>query len=165
MWFPSTWSKPLIAHRWIYLTVSQNGSLSGLKAADSSVVKPERVKDAVLSIEGKLLDMKELNYGYEGHGKPHGALAIIEAKRFWVWEDALNETRDDIDLNKMKPLVQLGGITYGRVRETFELPRPRLEAELKDETKGLRQLLIKEQTTPETNQMNEAPEQARAAAS
>jgi len=65
MWFPSTWSKPLIAHRWIYLTVSQNGSLSGLKAADSSVVKPERVKDAVLSIEGKLLDMKELNYGYK----------------------------------------------------------------------------------------------------
>lgn len=138
--------------------------LSGLQAADSSTVKPQRVKDAIFSIEGKLLEMKELDYGREGDGQPHGALAIIKATRFWIREDALNETHDDIDLNKMKPLVQLGGISYGRVRETFELPRPGLEAELKDEARGLRQFLVRDQTAPETNQMDAAPEPTSAAA-
>ena len=138
--------------------------LSGLQAADSSTVKPQRVSDAIFSIEGKLLKMKELDYGREGDGQPHGALAIIQATRFWVREDALNETRDDIDLDKMKPLVQLGGISYGRVRETFELPRPGLGAELKNEAKGLRQFLVRDQTTPETNQMDESPEPAMATA-
>lgn len=115
---------------------------SGLHAAPSSTVRPQRVKDAIFSIEGKLLEMKELNYGGHGQaGKPTGALAIIEATRFWVREDALNETHDDIDLLRMKPLVQLGGISYGRVRETFELPRPKLEVALKDEAQGLRQFL------------------------
>jgi hypothetical protein len=41
----------------------------------------------------------------------------------------------------MRPLVQLGGISYGRVRETFELPRRSLAAELEDESKGLRPFL------------------------
>jgi flavin reductase (DIM6/NTAB) family NADH-FMN oxidoreductase RutF len=112
--------------------------LSGFQSAPSSTVKPQRVKNAVFSIEGKLLEMKELDYGHQDDGKAHGALAIIQATRFWVREDALNDTHDDIDLGKMRPLVQLGGISYGRVRETFELPRPGLEAELKDESKGLR---------------------------
>ena len=114
--------------------------LSGLKAACSSTVKPERVKDAVFSIEGRLLEMKDLNYG--GHAdKPSGGLAIIEATRFWVREDALNETRDDIQLSSMRPLVQLGGISYGRIRETFELPRPGLQAEMDNEARGLRKFL------------------------
>ena len=56
--------------------------LSGLQAAASTTVRPERVKDAVFSIEAKLLEMKELNYGHEGDNKPHGALAILQATRF-----------------------------------------------------------------------------------
>jgi len=115
--------------------------LSGFKAASSSTVKAKRVEDAIFSIEGKLLEMKELDYGHERNGKPHGSLAIIQATRFWVREDALNEAGDDIDLSRMRPLVQLGGIAYGRVRETFELPRPGLEAELENESKGLRPFL------------------------
>ena len=120
--------------------------LSGLEAAPSAIVKPERVRDAIFSIEGKLLEMKELDYSYGADGKPHGALAIIQGMRFWVREDALNETHDDIDLDKLKPLVQLGGISYARVRETFELPRPRLDAEMRDEVKGLAQYVVREET-------------------
>ena len=115
--------------------------LSGLEAAASTTVKSERVRDAIFSIEGRLLEMKELDYGHSGVPGSHGALAIIQATKFWVREDALNEHHDDIDLSKMKPLVQLGGISYGRVRETFELARPALKAELKDDTKGLQQYL------------------------
>ena len=116
--------------------------LAGLKSATSSSVRPERVRDAIFSVEGKLLEMKQLDY--HGHhareGQRSGALALIEAVRFWVREDAINETRDDIDLGVLRPLVQLGGISYARVRETFELPRPRLDLESR-ENNGVAEIL------------------------
>lgn len=117
--------------------------LSGLRSAPSTTVKPDRVRDAVFSIEGRLLEMKELDYGgkHAKEGKPSGALAVIEATRFWVRQDALSKGKDEIDLATMKPLVQLGGISYGRVKDTFELPRPKLAEELEDESRGLRSIL------------------------
>lgn len=116
-------------------------SLSGLQAADSTTVRPKRVKDAVFSMEGKLLEIKPLDYGNHARGQPHGALAIIQASRFWVRNDAINEDQDRIDLSKMRPLVQLGGISYGRINNTFELPRPGLDAKLNNEAKGLRRFV------------------------
>ncbi|KAL2830430.1 hypothetical protein BJY01DRAFT_227213 [Aspergillus pseudoustus] len=104
--------------------------LSGLEATPSATVRPDRVKDAVFSIEGKLLEMKDLNYGHGDNKKAPGALAIIQATRFWARSDAINETRDELDLSVLRPLVQLGGMQYGRVRETFELPRPSLAMEM-----------------------------------
>jgi flavin reductase (DIM6/NTAB) family NADH-FMN oxidoreductase RutF len=121
---------------------SSEWGLSGLTPSDSSTVKPARVKEAVFSIEGKLLEMKSLDFhGAKKLGKPTGALAIIEATRFWVREDALNEAKDEISLDAFRPLVQLGGIQYGRIRETFELPRPALQAELADRENGLAELI------------------------
>jgi len=46
-----------------------------------------------------------------------------------VRQDAINETRNDIDLSVLRHLTQLGGIQYGRVRETFELTRLALATE------------------------------------
>lgn len=119
--------------------------LSGFQPKKSSTVRPERVANAVFSVEGKLLEMKELSYHGEAEsGKPTGALAIIEGTRFWVRKDAVNEGGDDIDLGVMRPLVGLGGITYGRIRETFELPRGYLPEELKNPENGLSQILESE---------------------
>lgn len=117
--------------------------LSGLRAAPSSTVKPERVENAVFSMEGKLLEMKELDYHGEHSksGNPSGALAIIQVTRFWVRKDALSDRGDEVELEKLRPLVQLGGISYGRVRETFELPRPKLVDELANEKKGLQKFV------------------------
>ncbi|KAL3454094.1 hypothetical protein BJX65DRAFT_317854 [Aspergillus insuetus] len=105
--------------------------LSGLAAAPSATVRPDRVKDAAFSIEGKLLEMKDLDYGHGENKKAFGALAIIQATRFWAREDAINGTHDELDLTLLRPLVQLGGMQYGRVRETFELPSPSLGTEIK----------------------------------
>jgi flavin reductase (DIM6/NTAB) family NADH-FMN oxidoreductase RutF len=115
--------------------------LSGMYPAPSTTVKAERAIEAVFSIEGKLLEMKDLDYGHAKLVKPSGSLAIIQATRFWVREDALGEDGEDIDLSVMRPLVQLGGIQYGRVRETFELPRPSLATELANKSSGLEKLL------------------------
>lgn len=120
--------------------------LAGFKGEKSSSVKPERVAEAVFSIEGKLLEMKELNYHDEAQsGKPTGALAIIEGTRFWVDKNACNEAGDAVDLNASRPLVGLGGISYGRVRETFEWPRGYLPAELEKTENGLAHILAKGQ--------------------
>jgi flavin reductase (DIM6/NTAB) family NADH-FMN oxidoreductase RutF len=69
---------------------------SGLTPAESKDVKASRVKEAVFSIEGKLVETKE----FESKSKPgqkSGVLAIIEGVRFWVREDAINEDKNLVD--------------------------------------------------------------------
>lgn len=119
--------------------------LSGLTPAGSETVKPERVQEAVFSIEGKLLEMKELDYHGRGQkGEAVGALAIIEGTRFWIKTGAMGED-GEIDLGMLRPLVQLGGISYGRVAETFELPRGSLHQELEGDN-GLEEVLQRSTT-------------------
>ena len=96
--------------------------LSGFKPARSTTVKPDRVADAVFSVEGKLMRMIDLEHG--------AGLAVIEATRFWVRGGALKD--GVVDLEVLRPVVQLGGIAYGRVRETFELPRGRFDREMEE---------------------------------
>ncbi len=116
--------------------------VAGFSGAKSATVIPERVKEAVFSVEGKLLEMKEMSYhGEKEEGKQTGALAIVEGTRFWVREDALSDDRREVKLEKMRPLVQLGGISYSRVRETFELPRGRTEEEIQKGELGLAKIL------------------------
>lgn len=98
-------------------------ALTGLHPAPCTDVKASRIKEAVFSIEGKLMDTKE----FESRGTPGkktGVLAIIEGVRFWVREDAINEDRNIIDPGILRPMSRLGGITYGRTVEGIEIPRP-----------------------------------------
>lgn len=101
-------------------------SLSGLTPADSEVVAASRVKEAVFSVEGKLLNSQEFE-SRATPGKKSGVLAIIEGVRFWVREDAINEDRSLIDPEILRPVSRLGGIGYARVLEAFEIPRPILK--------------------------------------
>jgi flavin reductase (DIM6/NTAB) family NADH-FMN oxidoreductase RutF len=66
-------------------------AISGLHQAPSTTVKPARVKGFVFSIEGRLTDLKEL-----------ASLAVIEATRFWVREDAINDDLSQIDLSVLR---------------------------------------------------------------
>jgi flavin reductase (DIM6/NTAB) family NADH-FMN oxidoreductase RutF len=71
-------------------------TLSGLTPAESAVVKPSRVKEAIFAVEGRLESVRD----FESRGTPGkktGTLAVIEGVRFWVREDAINEERSIID--------------------------------------------------------------------
>lgn len=71
-------------------------ALTGLTPAPCKEVQASRVKEAVFSVEGKLMDTKE----FESRGTPGkktGVLAIIEGVRFWAREDAINEDKNLID--------------------------------------------------------------------
>ncbi|KAF2971194.1 hypothetical protein GQX73_g2400 [Xylaria multiplex] len=102
--------------------------VSGLHKAPTSTVKPKRVRESVFSIEGKVIDMKEFR-SHVTEGKSLAGLALIKATRFWVRQDAANEDFSHIDLNKLRPVGQLGGMAYGRIASTFDLPRPKWDDE------------------------------------
>jgi flavin reductase (DIM6/NTAB) family NADH-FMN oxidoreductase RutF len=97
-------------------------AISGLHQAPSSIVKPPRVQEAIFSIEGRLIEAVE----YKTSRPPvrnKGKLAIIEATRFWAREDAIDEKGTSLNLNVLKPVGQLGGSSYARVSDTFEVVR------------------------------------------
>lgn len=98
--------------------------VSGLTPVyDCENVKCARVKEAVFSIEAKLDFVKEYD-SRKTEGKKSGTVGIFEGTRFWVREDAINEERNLIDPAVLRPISRLGGITYGRTTQAFELPRP-----------------------------------------
>lgn len=106
-------------------------AISGLQPAPSATVRPPRVQESVFSIEGRLTANKE----FEKHAKPGmsvAAVGIVEARRFWVREDAIDEDKSHIDLEALRPIAQLGGISYARITETFELPRSNWDAAIKE---------------------------------
>ncbi|PYH79345.1 hypothetical protein BO82DRAFT_356517 [Aspergillus uvarum CBS 121591] len=97
--------------------------VSGLHQEPSTIVKPARVKESIMSIEGKLVETREFE-SRTTPGKKSSVLAIIEGVRFWVRDDAINEDKSIVDLKVLKPISRLGGISYGRTTDAFEIPRP-----------------------------------------
>lgn len=97
-------------------------AISGLHQAPSSTVKPPRVQESIFSIEGRLIDVVEYKTSQPAT-KNHGKLAIVEASRFWAREDAIDEERKNLDLNVLRPVGQLGGKSYARISDTFEVER------------------------------------------
>lgn len=104
--------------------------ISGLTPSyDCETVKCARVREAVFSIECKLDMLKE----FDSKAKPgnkSGTMAVFEGTRFWVREDALNDEKNLVDPNVLKPISRLGGITYARTTEAFELPRTEYEKDV-----------------------------------
>jgi flavin reductase (DIM6/NTAB) family NADH-FMN oxidoreductase RutF len=108
-------------------------AVSGLHQAPSAVVQPPRVKEAVFSIEAKLVEKRE----YQSKIDPSHTTAtmlVVEGVRFWAREDAVDKGGSIIDLDKLRPMSRLGGITYARVTELIELPRPEWERLCEGET-------------------------------
>lgn len=98
--------------------------ISSLTEASTTTVRPSRVHESILSIEAKMVETME----FGDHAKPGmsvASLALLKATRFWVRQDATNADFSHIDLEMLRPIAQLGGMSYGRISSTFELPRRR----------------------------------------
>lgn len=96
--------------------------VSGLHEAPTTTVKPSRVQESVFSIEGKVVDIREFTE-FAKPGLMPSAVVFIRGTRFWVREDAINDKSNHIDLDKLRPLGQLGGMAYGRITSVFDVPR------------------------------------------
>lgn len=115
-------------------------SLSGLHPASSTSVKADRVKEAIFTTECKLVETREWE-SRTTPGKKTGVTVVLEGVKFWVRDDAINEDRNSIDISVLRPMSRLGGITYGRVIDGIELPRPDYEKILKEGGDSVKELV------------------------
>ena len=92
--------------------------LSGLTPLSSEVVKAPRVAESPVQMECKLRQIITISDQPGG-----GNIVIGEVVRFHVREDIVNDYR--VDPNKLDAVGRMGGPTYSRTRDHFDLERPK----------------------------------------
>ena len=92
--------------------------MSGLTPIASDLVKPPRVKESQISMECRLVQVVEVS------AKPlGGSLVVGQVLRFHV-ADALIEGYK-IDPDKLQAIGRMGGPTYTRTTDLFDMVRPK----------------------------------------
>jgi flavin reductase (DIM6/NTAB) family NADH-FMN oxidoreductase RutF len=92
-------------------------ALSGLTPVASDLVRPPRVAESRIQMECRLLQVVHLS------SAPHGGnLVIGEVLRFHIAEELLDGWR--IDPEKLRAIGRMGGPTYCRTTDRFDMPRP-----------------------------------------
>jgi flavin reductase (DIM6/NTAB) family NADH-FMN oxidoreductase RutF len=91
--------------------------LSGLTPMASELVKPARVAESHVHMECRLLQVVPVSDRALG-----GSLVLGEVLRFHVRQDYIENFR--IDPGKLRAVGRMGGSTYARTTDRFELERP-----------------------------------------
>lgn len=91
--------------------------LSGLTPVASTLVQPPRVKESRIHMECRLLQIVEVSTKPLG-----GSLVLGEVLRFHVAPEVFEDFRIDPDI--LRPIGRMGGPTYSRCRDRFNMPRP-----------------------------------------
>lgn len=92
-----------------------------IKTLPSTQIKPPRVAASPVSFECELIQVVDTGNG--GLGSGHIVIGRIFQAHF---AEGVVDERYHLDLNRIKPVSRLGGLFYAPVRETFELPRPKI---------------------------------------
>ena len=99
-----------------------------LRSLPSSVVAPPRVAAARAAMECRLTHAIPLGHGPKG--APSSTLVLAEVLVFWIASGLLQ--RDErgrlvpIDPAALAAVGRMGGMSYARTRDAFDLPRPRV---------------------------------------
>jgi flavin reductase (DIM6/NTAB) family NADH-FMN oxidoreductase RutF len=91
--------------------------LSGLTPLPSELVKPPRVAESPVQMECRLRQIVEISEQLHG-----SAIVLGDVLRFHVREDLVENFR--IDADKLAAIGRMGGPTYVRTRDRFDLERP-----------------------------------------
>lgn len=92
--------------------------ISGLTPVASERVKPPRVAESPFQMECRLHQIVEVSH------KPGGGILILgEVVRFHVREDLLDGYK--IDPDRLNAIGRMGGPTYVRTHDRFEMIRPK----------------------------------------
>ncbi|KAF3017195.1 hypothetical protein E8E14_012466 [Neopestalotiopsis sp. 37M] len=97
--------------------------LSGLTPVSGDIVKPPYIAESPFSVECRLLHHQDL-FSVKDSSVRTATLMILQAVRFHIWKDVLNDDRATADMAKLRPVFRAGGITYGTCFNGFEIPRP-----------------------------------------
>jgi flavin reductase (DIM6/NTAB) family NADH-FMN oxidoreductase RutF len=91
---------------------------SGLTPIPSDLVKPPRVKESRVNLECRLVQIVTVS------SKPLGGSIVLgEVLRFHVDDRLFDDFK--IDPDKLKPVGRMGGPTYTRTTDRFDLIRPK----------------------------------------
>ena len=90
--------------------------IAGINKLNSVDVKPPRIKEAHIAMEGKL-------YRHIEVGNSHGDMILIEIIRIHIDDSVLDE-RGKPDVSKIEPLARLGGREYASLNNAWEIIRP-----------------------------------------
>ncbi|KIZ02461.1 hypothetical protein MNEG_5495 [Monoraphidium neglectum] len=99
-------------------------ALSGLTPVDSARVRAPRVGEAAIAFECKLRAVHDVE---DSSGKPSGAIVIGEVLLIHVAEAVTGRSPTGklvVDPLLLQPVSRLGGVTYGSVKELYDIPRP-----------------------------------------
>ena len=91
---------------------------AGLTPVPSDLVKPPRVKESHIHMECKLYLLVEVG-GVDGSGN----LVLGEVVRFHVDDEYFDNYK--IDPDQLRPIGRMGGATYTRTSDRFDLQRPK----------------------------------------
>jgi flavin reductase (DIM6/NTAB) family NADH-FMN oxidoreductase RutF len=91
---------------------------SGLTPLPSDLVKPPRVKESHIHMECRLLQVVYISPQPLG-----GSLVIGEVLRFHIDDPLFQDYK--IDPDKLRPIGRMGGPTYTRTTDRFDMERPR----------------------------------------
>ncbi len=91
---------------------------SGLTPISSDLVKAPRVKESKINLECRLLQVVHVSPKPLG-----GSLVLGEVLCFHVADELWEDYR--IDPDKLKPIGRMGGPTYTRTTDRFDLVRPK----------------------------------------
>ena len=93
-------------------------ALSGLTPLKSDLVAPPRVAESKVQMECRLRQIVRVS------DQPGGGILVLgEVVRFHVLDELLDGFR--IDPDKLNAIGRMGGPTYTRTRDRFEMQRPR----------------------------------------
>jgi flavin reductase (DIM6/NTAB) family NADH-FMN oxidoreductase RutF len=92
---------------------------SGLTPVASDCVRPQRVAESRFNMECQLVEIVSVSTQPLG-----GNLVLGEVLRFHVADELFDDYR--IDPDKLRPVARMGGPTYARATDRFDLQRPKL---------------------------------------
>ncbi|VVT58542.1 uncharacterized protein SAPINGB_P006261 [Magnusiomyces paraingens] len=98
--------------------------VSGLTPVESLRVKPPHVLESAISFEVKVRQTIPIE-DVTTPGKINSTVFLLQCEYVHVREDIVDDPKNPgkVDLQKLRPVSRLGGVTYGRTTETFELPK------------------------------------------
>lgn len=95
--------------------------ISGLTKEDSTLVKPPFVRESAISLECQLYSFQDITAPNSAEPTTTVVLGLIQ--KIHVRKSVLNDDGMTIDPAKLRPIARLGGSTYARLSEGFDLPR------------------------------------------
>lgn len=94
-------------------------ALTGLTPAPSTRVRPPRVAESPVNFECRAIDIREI-------GRSPNTLILAEVLCMHVREDLYLADKGRVDTAAMHAVGRLGGPQYCRVRDIFEMIRPKV---------------------------------------